>query len=160
MSIDIGAELLLDMSGKVSDMHRRSSRKRVKPIRRPIGNSATGTAPLIVTANTEEVPPGRAYNLLSLNLYGVDGHTVLASAIADIYRASSGVALPDFSAQLASGLTVPVTPALNYSKEVIWLEQGENLIAIVYGFASTATVTMVAQIADYPVEEAETQVIW
>lgn len=159
MSVDIGAEFFLDLGDKVDHMHRKMGRN-IKPIRKPIGNSATGTAPLQVIANTEQVPPGRIYNILSVNLYGVDGHTVLASAIADIYRASSGVQLPDFSAQIASGLTVPVVPALNYSKEVIWMEQGENLIAIVYGFAGTQTVTMIAQIADYPVEAEETQVIW
>lgn len=154
MSIDIGAEFMIDLGRKVDQVHRKVH-QRPRPIRKPIGNSNTGTAPLVITANTEEVPPGRMYNLLSVNLYGADGHTTLASAVADLYRASSGVQLPDFSAQIASGLTVPVIPALNYSKEVIWIEPGENLIAIVYGFAGSQQITMVAQIADYPLEEME-----
>lgn len=147
MEVTVFDELMFSFGNKLDKLHGAITKPHFeKPVFRPLGTSATGAATLTVEQQNT-VPAGRIYNLLQLNLFGADGHTALASAVADIYVASSGTELPDFSAQIFSGLAVPSMQTL--SKEVIWIQPGERLVAMVYGFAAQASVTMVARVADY-----------
>lgn len=151
MSAEVGIEAHIDLGSKLDSIHGLMSRKAL-PIFRPQGGSNSGAAPLTVEIS-QTVPPGRIWNLLGLGIFGADGHTVLASAVTDVYKAASGVELPDFSCQIFTGLAVPTMGW--QSKEVIWIEPGERIVAIVYGFAATAQVSLIAHIADYRIEDKE-----
>lgn len=152
-AIDIEAGAFVELGHKVDRIHDKVMMRKPRPVYKPVGGSAVGTAPLTIEVSGAEVPPGRIHNLLFYGLWATDGHTALANAIADIYIAGSGVQLPDFSCQIDFGKAVPSVTTI--SEDVHWIQPGEKLIAIVYGFAGTANVSLVGRVADYPNEGIE-----
>jgi len=166
MSIDIGFEASVDTNPSVPHhSHRLLRQPEQLPLQRPwFGTTvvpANATLPAIVMVNNP-VPPGRIYNLLGFNIFSADGHTTLASAVADVYFASDGTDLPDMSCQIASGLTVPVAGGfIWYSRQVVWAEPGEKLVALVYGFstASAVPLALISRIAEYPLSSKEATTI-
>lgn len=162
MTVDAGISAHLDLGNPMAG----SSRLKVPPsppvpIYRPWQGQITApinvTLPALVEVN-QQVPPGRMYNILGFDIYSADGHSTLANAIVDVYLASSGVELPDFSCQIETGLTVPFTGGtIWYSKEVVWAQPGERLCALVYGFSTAAPVPLIlmARIADYELNQKE-----
>lgn len=154
MTVEVEAGAFLDLGSKVSRMHDKMFARKPLPIRgKIIAGSNTGTAPLTVEVQTADCPPGRIWNLLFYGLWATDGHTALANAIADIYIAGSGVQLPDFSCQIDFGRAVPSIATL--SEDVHWIQPGEKLIAVVYGFAASQTISLVGRVADFPNEGME-----
>lgn len=153
-SVEVEAGAFLELGSKVSRMHDTMMRGKPRPVYKPVGGSAQApvgiTLPVAVETQQGDVPPGRIHNLLFYGMWATDGHTALANAIADIYIAASGVDLPDFSCQIDFGRAIPFVQSL--SEDVHWIQPGERLVALVYGFTPAAglTLTLMARVGDYP----------
>lgn len=154
--MEIGVELAAAFTDKLDKIHKAVSVRETKPVYRTLGASQIGSAPLTLEVN-ETVTHGRFYNLLQLGIFGVDGHTALTNGLADIYVASSGVELPDFSAQILT--SIPIPSVQTFSKEVVWIHPGERIVALLYGYTGSSAVTIVAKVADYPHHEKSSQII-
>lgn len=153
-SVEVEAGAFLDLGNKVSRMHDHMMRGKPRPVYKVIGGNAPAavgvTVPVTVETQQGDVPPGRIHNLLWYGMWATDGHTALANAVADIYIAGSGVQLPDFSCQIDFGRAIPFVTAL--SEDIHWIQPGERLVAIVYGFTPAAglSLTLMSRVADYP----------
>lgn len=150
----------IDLTGASEGSGHPVTRRKVLPVYKPVYGSvvvpANATLPGIIEMDGS-VPPGRAYNLLTLTLTSADGHTTLANAVADIFASSSGTILPDLSAQKYSAATVPCN--LIWSRQVVWIMPGEKLFVLVYGFSDSSgpvPLQMVAWVDDWPFEEVKT----
>lgn len=160
MTADVEFAASLDLGGAPQQAPSQARKGPPLPIYRKWAGSVpvpTGaTPPLLVPATSvAAVPAGRIYNILGFAIFATDGHTALTGAVADVYLASDGVTLPDFSCQVLSGVAIP---SIGWqSKEVIWAQPGERLIAMVYGFTAPVApgITIMASVADYCIEDKE-----
>jgi hypothetical protein len=74
-------------------------------------------------------------------------------AFADLYAASAGLELPEFSAQIGSSIDIPST--LNYPRKSQWLKAGERLAALVYNLPATQQIVLTGRITEWEVGAQE-----
>jgi hypothetical protein len=133
----------------------------------PLRSTAWGTAivvsgqsPTLVTlTNTLGPAKGRAWNLRSVGLYGNDGHTSVAAAIAEFYSGdipdAGGASMPLQGALLdaigpngVQGVAVPYFFTL--PNKALWVSEGESVYALVYGaVAPGQQLVLIANYEDY-----------
>lgn len=154
MEIELAFDAFLNKADKIVEQQAILVKRSQKPLHYRVFGTVTSAAGGAASISSNSSPSaGRVWNILRFSLYGNDGHTLLTGAIADVYAASSTLAVPDFSAQVLSGLAVPST---TYPpEEAEWIHYGEELIVLLYALPAASTVTFVAQVADYPIEAVE-----
>lgn len=153
MEVDLAFETWIRNSEKIIQQNEKMLKRGCKPIHRPVVGSLTGVTGSQTLITNDSVDAGRVWNVLKIGIFGNDGHTVLASAIADIYAAAGSPELPDFSAQLVSGSAIP--NIIFIPEKMEWMHYGESIIALLYALPANSNVSLIAKIADYPIEAVE-----
>jgi hypothetical protein len=149
MALDLEASVSLGL-GKLDDIHKGvSSLTQATPIR-----SAAGVAnvPSALAAQTLVIPirpaAGRMWYVHRVAILGADGHTSVASAVADIYAGPAGSLTPDATSQLYSGLTLPtIVEEGRYHNPVVF---GECVYALLYNLPANQVVQFAIGWYDYP----------
>jgi hypothetical protein len=164
MELDLSLDAFVDLGNKVDQIHK-SMPRFAKVIHRQIGNSfvsnAAATSPQILEIN-QRPAPGYMWYVLKVGIFGTDGHTVVSTALADIYAGPlldllSGVPFTDFSSQILSGVAIP--SITTWGHKSVPMHQNESIYALLYSLPASQPVELVATIAEWPVaaEEALSQ---
>lgn len=164
MSIEVGAELIVDLHDKVNQMHGHVlSGNADKPIRKPVGGSLvipstfSGTGPIQLLTEVN-LAHGRMWNILKVGIFGADTHTAVASVNADIF-AGDVVDYPvvntNFNDCILSAAAVP--SVTQFGRRVEWVYSGQSLYAQLYGtgLAVGQTYVLVARVAEYNTNDVE-----
>lgn len=85
----------------------------------------------------------------NLNIYGT---TATGTVIADVYT-GTGLLVPDFNSQMASNLAVP--QIVFFPRRAKWVSKGDSIFALAYNVPANTQLSLVAHIADYPIEAEE-----
>lgn len=159
MELDAAIELFASTSDKVDKIHSSILKPPVNPIYKPVGNSIVATGAAVQVIEIVQTPSeGRMWYVRQLGLFGSDGHTVVASALADVYLGPEQEYIPgspvtDYSAQLLSGVAIPsITHFGHFDKP---LHQGEHIYALLYAMSNGQQVSLVAQVSEFPVSSRE-----
>jgi hypothetical protein len=103
---------------------------------------------------------GRMWNIMAMGVYATDAHTVVASAIADLYVGPAADTeqfptelLPPLVDNVAGGLAVPGFAA--FSREAFWAHSGEQPYALVYSAPVSTQLVLRVNYIDYEVAVAE-----
>lgn len=151
--MEIDAEFMLDLGGKVDATHKHLIKGRVKPVRKPIGGSvylgAEPTAPILCILQGKPAT-GRCWNILRVGIFGADTHTAVTDVTVDVFAGDLlDNATLNFLDCIISAATVP--SVTSFSKEVEWCYSGQSMYALLYGSGLSADqpYEVVARVAEY-----------
>lgn len=156
MGFEIGAAVELGL-GQLDTINRNLKALRdVRPVYKMVGSSIVqqGAGPDFVQVRSSPAV-GRVWNVLSLGVFGADDHTAVGGASAVFYATRSFItAAPGpLIDVISSPLSVPSTTW--FSRQVVWVDSSELIQAIIYGGSNNAQFSIVANVAEYPVEAVE-----
>lgn len=138
-----------DMTDHFASVHKKldEAKERLRPIYRNLIGAGTMPASGAASIKLPVFPAeGRMWNVLQVAVYGTDGHTTLASAVAEVYAGDED--LPSQGDQIAIFSSVP--GIATFSKGTIWQASSTDLFARVYGAAAGSPLIFVARVMDYP----------
>jgi|SRR5579859_2192407 len=163
MSIEVGAEVVVDLHEKTKQVHHRVMHGGDKPVRKPVGGSLvipvgfSGSGPVLLAMQSSPAH-GRSWNILKIGVFGADVHTAVASVNADVY-AGDVVDYPivntNFNDAILSNLTVP--SITQFGRRVEWAYSGQSVYALLYGsgLAAGQSYVLVARVAEYNTNDVE-----
>lgn len=164
MSIEVGAEVIVDLHDKTKQIHQRVHRNEDRPVRKPVGGSLiipagfSGSGPVILDIKATTLAHGRCWNILKIGIFGADVHTAVASVNADVY-AGDVVDYPvvntNFNDVILSNIAVP--SITQFGRRVEWAYSGQSIYAILYGsgLAAGQSYVLVARVAEYNTSDVE-----
>lgn len=133
MGLELEADIHLGVAlgEKLDAIHSVLNRQEPKPNFLPLARGGVVPASGSIALDFGKAPSNKIWNVLSLAAYGSDDHTTVAASNVALYRDES-VSLPSL---MYTGFTLPGT--VTFSKGVIWVFPGDNLMANVVAAGGT-----------------------
>lgn len=152
----VEAEINLEfLAGEINHARRDiQEMRKPEPLRRPfIVNAVISATPSVIVLNSMFPTVGRMWEITRIGVFGADGHTVVASANADMYAGgSAGTDAPGDFASFIQSSVIP-TPNPNIGKDKAYCYANDRIYAWIYGITVATSITLAGFVLDWRIED-------